>query len=169
LLVAISILLVGHVGVNFLDVSLVGVDDLPGFSELLLKLLDFLVLRLDAVHKALTGFGEGEVHLIGLELKITLTFGQVILFFAQVLGALLESILLQTGFGLHKSLADFFELTAVLVDLNLEVLVIGLQLFVVIALLGVEVVQLGLVGVVDVLNLLLVTLELILHITLLRE
>ena len=80
------------------------------------------------------------------------------LLFAQVLGALLEGILLETRFSLHESLADFFKLATVLVDLNLESLVIGLHLLVVITHLGVEFVELSLISVVDILNLLLIAL-----------
>jgi len=158
LLVAISILLLIHVGCDLFDVSLVGVDDLSRFGVFLLELLDLLVLRLDAVHESLTSFGEGQVHFIGLELKGVLAFGQVVLLFTQVLGALLESVLLQTSFGLHESATDFFKLTAVFVDLTLELLVVSLQLLIIIALLRIEVVKLRFIGIVNILNLLLITL-----------
>lgn len=108
LLVTISILLLVHVRVNLFDVSLVSVDNFSSLSELLLELLDFLVLRLDTVHKSFTSFGERKVHLVGLELKITLTLGQVVLLFTQMLGTLLESVLFQGGFGLHESLSNLF-------------------------------------------------------------
>ena len=80
------------------------------------------------------------------------------LLFAQVLGALLEGILLETRFSLHKSLTDFFKLATVLVDLNLESLVIGLHLLVVITHLRVKFIEFSLISVVDILNLLLIAL-----------
>ena len=48
-----------HIRRNFFNVSLISIDDLSGFSELLFELLDLLVLRLDAVHESLTSFREG--------------------------------------------------------------------------------------------------------------
>jgi len=48
-----------HIRRNLFNVSLISIDDLSGFSELLFELLDLLVLRLDAVHESLTSFREG--------------------------------------------------------------------------------------------------------------
>jgi len=55
----IVVFFVIHIRRNLFNVSLISIDDLSGFSELLFELLDLLVLRLDAVHESLTSFREG--------------------------------------------------------------------------------------------------------------
>jgi len=54
----IVVFFVIHIRRNLFNVSLISIDDLSGFSELLFELLDLLVLRLDAVHESLTSFRE---------------------------------------------------------------------------------------------------------------
>lgn len=53
--------LVAHVALDFLDVTVVGVDHLAQVADLLVLLLDLSVVLLDAVHETLSGLGEGQV------------------------------------------------------------------------------------------------------------
>lgn len=86
-----------------------------------------------------------------------------------MLCSLLQGVCLQAGLGLSKSLVDFVELTALVVDFSQQLLVIILVFFVVVPLFRVKVIELSFVGKVNFLNLLLIAVNLIFHVSLLAE
>lgn len=126
LLHVIAVFLVPHVALNLLDVALVRVNDLTGLSKVFLNLFDFCIFLLDPVHKTLSGLREGQIHLVGLKLKVTFALSQLRLLFSQVLGTLLERVLLQPTFCLHQPLLHFVQLRSLLLDLGNECHVIRL-------------------------------------------
>lgn len=150
-----------RLGVSFHDLARVG--------QFLLLHLNLGVVLLNTVHEALASLGKRQVHLVGLQLEVLLALRELGLLVAEMLRALLEGIGAETHLSLGEAAVDLLELLALLVDVGHEALVIGLELLVFVALLGVQVVQLGFVGVVNFLNLLLVRLNLVLHVALLRE
>lgn len=161
--------LVAELVVDVLDVSIVLINHLFEVVDLLVLLLDLGVVLLDAVHKALSGLWEGQVVLVALELKIILSLLKLGLLFAEMLGALLQVILLQTILSLHQSLADILELLALHTNLALKEIVFRLELLVFVALLRVQIVEAGLVCEVDVADLLLVRVKFVLHVAFLSE
>ena len=86
-----------------------------------------------------------------------------------MLGTLLERVLLQTIFSRLKTCSNFFELLALDSNFVSQTIVFVLEFLILIALLRVQVVQTGLVGKVDIIDLLLVWVELVLHVALLSE
>ena len=102
---------------NLLDVALVCLDHLADVSYVLLELLDLGVVLLDTVEKALTGFWEGQIHLVSLQLEVLLVAEQLGLLLLEVLRALFECVLLKFALGLHEPVVDLLELAATLVDL----------------------------------------------------
>ena len=86
-----------------------------------------------------------------------------------MLGTLLEGVLLELIFSGLQSGGDFFELLALDADLIGQVVILLLKLFILVALLGVEIIQTSLVREVDIVDLLLVRVQLVLHIALLGE
>ena len=86
-----------------------------------------------------------------------------------MLSALLEGVLLQSVLGCSEALGDFLELLSLKTNLVLQIVVLLLELLVFIALLGVEIIEAGLVGEVDIVDLLLIRINLILHIALLSK
>ncbi len=86
-----------------------------------------------------------------------------------MLGSLLQGVCLQAGLGLSKSLVDFVELTALVVDFSKQLLVIILVFFVVVPLFRVEVIELRFVCKVNFLNLLLIAVNFIFHVPLLAK
>lgn len=86
-----------------------------------------------------------------------------------MLGALLECVLFQTGLSLHETLLDLFKFLAFFGDFTEQTSVIRLQLFVVVALFRVKIVQLGFSCIADLLNLLLITIYVVLNFPLLCE
>ena len=86
-----------------------------------------------------------------------------------MLSALLEGVLLQAVLGCSEALGDFLELLSLKANLVLQIVVLLLELLVLIALLGVEIVEAGLVREVDIVDLLLIRIDLIFHIALLGK
>jgi hypothetical protein len=124
---------------------------------------------LDAVHESLSGLSKREIVLVADELKVILLFLESDLLFTKDLGTLLERVLLQAGLSCHKSVGDFFKLLTLETDLINQTKVLHLQLLVLVTLLRVQIVEPGLVGEVDIVDLLLVRVKLILHIAFLTE
>lgn len=81
-----------------------------------------------------------------------------------MLGTLLESVLFQLVFELRQSLVDIFELLTVRLDFAVQAVVFPLEFLVLVSLLWVEVVQAGFVSVVNLLDLLLVAGQFVLHV-----
>ncbi len=86
-----------------------------------------------------------------------------------MLGTLFERVLLQTIFSRLKTRSNFFKLLALDSNLVSQAIVFVLEFLILIALLRVQVVQTGLVGKVDIIDLLLVRVELVLHVALLSK
>ena len=158
-----------HFALDVLDVTVIRVDHLSQVTDFLVLLLDFRVVLLDAVHETLSSLWEREIVLVTLKLQVVLSLLQLRLLFAEMLGTLLERVLLELVLSGLQSSGDFFELLALDADLIGQVVVLLLKLFILVALLGVEIVQTSLVRKVDIVDLLLVRVQLILHITLLGE
>ena len=85
---------VTQIGFNFADIPLILLHNLANVIHLFVQLLHVLVVLLDAVHKALASLRERKIHLVRLQLKILLALLKDHLFFAEMLGALLQRILL---------------------------------------------------------------------------
>jgi len=111
--------------------------------------------------------GERQIHLVSLKLKVAFPLGQLSLFFSEVLSALLERVLLQPRLSCHESLLNFVKLSSFLLDFSNKGVVVRLLLLVVVALLGVQVVKFRFVGKADLLDLLLVRVDVVLHFALL--
>jgi len=167
--IATVLLLVFQVVVDVFDVPLVCLDDLADVSQLLVLLLDLRVVLFDAIHQTLSRLGEGKVHLVGLQLEVLLSFRQLDFLVAQMLGTLLERVLLQSVLRVLHALVHVVEVLAVNLDFVGQSRVLTLERLVLVALLRVEVVQTGLVGEVNVLDLLLVAGQFVLHVLLLGE
>ena len=86
-----------------------------------------------------------------------------------MLGALLERVLLQLILRVLESGSDVLELLALDTDFIGQPVVLQLQLLILVSLLWVQVIQSGLVREVNIVNLLLVGVELVLHVTLLAK
>jgi len=86
-----------------------------------------------------------------------------------MLGPLLKGILLETALGLDEAGVDLLKVGAVAVDVLGKRAVLLLELLVLIALLRIKVIELALVGHVDLLDLSLNVGDLVLHVTLLCE
>ena len=161
--------LVTQLILDVLDVTIVVVDHFSQVSNLLVLLLDLSIVLLNAVHKALSGLWERQVKLIALQLEILLALLELSLLFTQVLSALLERVLLETVLGILQTLANLFELLSLNADLVRESVVFLLQFLVLVALFWVQVVKACLVRKVDIVDLLLIGVKLVLHISLLGE
>ncbi len=161
--------LVGQLIVNFFDVTVVVVNHFAQIVRLLVLLFDLGIVLLDAVHETLSSFREWQVQFIGLEFKIFLALLQRCFLFAQMLGTLLKRVLLQTIFSGLETCSNFFELLALDTNFVSQTIVFVLEFLILIALLRVQVVQTGLVGKVDIIDLLLVRVELVLHVALLSK
>jgi hypothetical protein len=70
-----------------------------------------------------------------------------------MLSSLLEGILLQLRLGLNQAGVDFLQISSATVDITLESLIFFFQLFILISLLRVEIIELALISHVDILNL----------------
>jgi len=86
-----------------------------------------------------------------------------------MLSALFKSILAKNTLGMGKSRVDVLKLLPRLTDFLKKAIVIVFVLFVVVSLLGVQVIQLSFVSKVDLLDLLFKAWDLILHVTLFTE
>ena len=162
-------LLLLQVLLDLFDVPLIGLNHLSYISDILLLLLDLGIVLLDAVEQALTCLGEGQIHLVGLELQVILPLQERGPLFLEMLGPLLEGVLLEARLSLDQAGVDLLQLGPAAVDLALEATVLLLQALVLVPLLRIQIVQLALVGHVDVLDLLLDVRDLVLHVTLLSE
>jgi len=133
---------------------LVLVDNFSHFTDFLFLTFDLSIVLLNAIHKSLTSFWERQVHLVCLKLKIFLALGQVSLLITEMLSALFESILAKNTLGMCKPRVDVLKLLPRLTNFLKKAIVIVFVLFVVVSLLGVQVIQLSLVSKVDLLDLL---------------
>lgn len=91
------------------------------------------------------------------------------LFVAQMLSSLLKSVLLESVFSLPQARVDFFKFVTVIIDLTQELIVVLLQLFVLVSLLWVQIVKFCFISKVDFLDLLLVAMNLVFHVTFFAE
>lgn len=98
---------------NFFDVSLIGLNDLSNIVDIFFDLLDFCVILLDSVKQSLSGFGERQVHFVGLQLQVFLSLSECGSFLFQVLSSLLQGVLLQSGLGLNETRVDLFKIISV--------------------------------------------------------
>ena len=110
---------VAQISLNFADIPLVLLHNLANVVHLLVKLLHVLVVLLDAVHKAFASLRERQVHLVRLQLKIFLALLKDHLFFAEMLGALLKRILLQTSLCSLQTVLSFIKFTPL--EINVRV------------------------------------------------
>ncbi len=95
-------LLLLEILLNLLDVTLVGLDHLADIGDIFLELFDLGIVLLDPVEEAFTGLGEGEVHLVCLQLEVVLPLDECGLLLLQVLRSLLQGVLLQTRLCLNQ-------------------------------------------------------------------
>ena len=86
-----------------------------------------------------------------------------------MLSSLLKRILFKAVFSSLKPLSYFLKVLSLDTDLMRQLVVLLLKLFVFVALLRIQVVKAGLVCEVDIVNLLLITVELIFHVALLGK
>ena len=86
-----------------------------------------------------------------------------------MLSTLLERVLLKTVLSLLKSSSDILKFLALNTDLMRQLVVLLLELFILIALLWIQVIKASLICEVDIVDLLLITVQLVLHITLLGK
>ena len=86
-----------------------------------------------------------------------------------MLSALLERVLLQAVLGCNEALGNFLELLPLKANLVLQIVVLLLELLVLIALLRVEIIEAGFISEVDIVDLLLIRIDLILHVALLGK
>ena len=86
-----------------------------------------------------------------------------------MLSSLLERILFKAVFSSLKPLSHFLKVLSLDTDLMRQLVVLLLELFVLVALLRIQVVKAGLVCEVDIVDLLLITVELVLHVALLGK
>lgn len=110
---------VAQISLNFADIPLVLLHNLANVVHLLVKLLHVLVVLLDAIHKAFASLRERQVHLVRLQLKIFLALLKDHLFFAEMLGALLKRILLQTSLCSLQTVLSFIKFTPL--EINVRV------------------------------------------------
>jgi len=179
-------------GVEVVELGLVGVVDLGDLlldvrdlvlhvallREDLVEVLSLLVVLVLDVHEEgldVLGLGvaavlvEREVVVRELALIPAHVLDQRRLLLLQVLSSLLQSVLLQTRLSLNQTRIHLLQIRATTVHVLLQCPVLFLKFFIFIALFGVEVVELGLVGVIDLGDLLLHVRYLILHVALLSE
>ena len=154
---------------DFFNVLLVRLDDLAHLLDFFLLLLDLCVVLLYSVHQSLPCLWERQVHFIRLQLKVVFPFQQVALLVSKVLRTLLQSVLSEPRLRLPEPLVDLLEFPPLLLNFGEQLVVIVFVLLVVVPLFGVEVVEFGLVGEVDLLDLLFVRVDFVLHVSLLRE
>ena len=86
-----------------------------------------------------------------------------------MLSSLLERILFEAVFSSLKPLSYFFKVLSLDTDLMRQLVVLLLKLFVLVALLRIQVIKAGLVCEVDIVDLLLITVELVFHVALLGK
>ena len=162
-------LLLLQVLLDFFDVSLISLNHLSDISDILLLLLDLGIVLLDAVEQALTCLWERQIHLVGLELQVILPLQKRGSLFLEMLGSLLEGVLLEAGLSLNQAGVDLLQIGSAAVDLPLEAAILLLQALVFVSLFRIQIVELAFVGHVNVLDLLLDVRDLVLHIALLSE
>ena len=132
-------------------------------------MLNLCIILLDPVQQSLPRLREWQIHLVRLQLEVVLALEQGGSLFFKVLCTLLEGVLLEAGFGLDEARVDFLEVSSTPVNLLSQPLILLLQPLILVPLLRVQVIQLALIGHVDVLYLLLDIRDLVLHVALLRE
>jgi len=154
---------------NFLYVSFVLLHHFSAFKFFFFKLLQFNVVLFDPILEALSRFGQGQFHFVGLEFQVILFLKQGHSLFFQVLGALLEGIGPKAGFCVCKAGVSLFQLVPRCCDFLVELVVLFFKFFVVVSLLRVKVIKFGFVLKIDLLNLLFEIVDFSFHIPLLRE
>ena len=151
------------------DVSLIGFYNSSDVLNIFFCLFDFSIVLLDSIDQTLSGFREWKIHLISLKLKIFFTLEQSSPLLLQMLGSLLEVVLLESSFRRDQPLRSLLQHVPVVVDLALQVLVLVLQLFILVSLLRVELLESAFIGEVNFLDLALNARNLILQISLLGK
>ena len=154
---------------DFFDVSLISLNHLSDISDILLLLFDLGVVLLYTVEEALTCLRERQIHLVGLELQVILPLQKRGSLFLEMLGSLLEGVLLEAGLSLNKAGVDLLQIGSAAVYLTLEATIFLLQALIFISLLRIQIVELAFIGHINVLDLLLDVRDLILHVTLLSK
>jgi hypothetical protein len=113
-------LLLLEILLNLLDVALVGLDHLADICDILLELFDLSIVLLDPVEEAFARLGEGQVHLVGLQLQVVLPLDERGFFLLQVLCPLLQRVLLQTRLRLDQTRVHLLQVCARPVHLLLK-------------------------------------------------
>ena len=167
LVASLAVLL--QVVVDLLDVLRVLFDHFPHLKQVLVHLFQLSVILLDPVLEALSSLWQRQVHLIGLQFQILLSLHQLGSLILEMLCSLLQGILSQPRLGLDQPGVDFFQLISGVIDFLGQHVVLLLELFVLVSLLWVEIVEASLVLEVDVLDLLLVGMDLRLKVPLITE
>lgn len=124
---------------------------------------------LNTVHKSFTCFRERKVHLVRLQLQIIFPLNKLAALITQMLSSLLKCVRAQSGLSLLKTSIYIFQLLSLRIDVLRELGVFLLQPLVLISLLGVQVVELGFISKINLGNLLLITRDLVFHITFFSE
>ena len=167
LVASLAVLL--QVVVDLLDVLRVLFNHFPHLKQVLVHLFQLSVVLLDPVLEALSRLWQRQVHLIGLQFQILLSLHQLGSLILEMLCSLLQGILSQPRLGLDQPGVDFFQLISGVIDFLGQHVVLLLELFVLVSLLWVEIVEASLVLEVDVLDLLLVGMDLRLKVPLITE
>ena len=155
--------------VNLLNVLLVLVHHLLHLKEVLVHLFELSVVLLDPILETLPCLREWQVHLIRLQLQILFLLHQGGPLIFQMLCSLLQGVLAKACFRLHETGVDLLQFISGVIDFLRKHIVLLLELFILVPLLRIEVVETGLILEVDVLDLLFITLDLRLHIPLVTE
>lgn len=119
---------------NLLDALLISLNHLPDVSHILLSLLDFSVVLFDSVQQSFSRLGEGQIHLVCLQLQVVLLLRQLCFFFFQVLCSLFQGVSLQSTFSLYEMRIDLLQFVSALIDILLQPNVFLFQLFILIPL-----------------------------------
>jgi len=151
LFTGLSVLL-SEILVNFLDVLVVLVDHLLHIEDLFVHLLDLSIVLLDTVLESFSCLVE-QIHFIGLKLKIFLFLHEGGSLLLEMLGSLLKCIRSEFALRLGKSQVDLLQLVSGVGNFLVKHIVLLLQSLVLVSLFWVQIVQFGLVLVVDLLDL----------------
>jgi hypothetical protein len=111
---------------NLFNASLVVLSEFFGIQDFLVKLHDLIVVHLDSIQESFSCLGERKVELIGLKLQLIFLGSKLLLLFSQVLGSLLQGILLESRLGLGESGVHIVQLVSVLVNRVVKAVVLFL-------------------------------------------
>ena len=151
------------------DVTIILINHFSQVTDFFVLLLDLSIVLLDAIHETLSGLGEWQIVLIALELQVVFALLQLGFLFTQVLCSLLQRVLFELVLSGHESVRDILQFLPLHADLVRQAVVLLLQLFIFVALLGVKIIQSGLICEIDIVDLLFVRVELVFHVALLGK